>query len=143
MDHDSLQEACPPKWASVEIDRKQVEAIIDHLAKEGYLWRIVAEKPDQGAFAGPRYSFAISLGNELASKEPSHRLRGYAISLGWTPAVRDRLQRLQKVLDRRAATALGQLIAQPELQSAGEDAPEGAAQRQIGTALPRLAYPVE
>jgi hypothetical protein len=143
LDHNSLQEACPPKWASVEIDRKQVEAIIDHLAKEGYLWRIVVEKPDQGALAGPRYSFAISLGNALASKEPNHRLRDHTISLGWTPGVRERLQRLQKVLDGRAATALGQLIAQPELQSAGEDAPEGAAQRQIGTALPRLAYQVE
>jgi hypothetical protein len=123
LNHDSIMESFPAHWTSVEIDRQQVEAIIDHLAKEGFLWRIVAEKLDEQK---PKYFLGINLGNELGSKDPGQRLRGYHVSLGWTPSVREKLQRLQKILDGPAATALGQLIAQPELQPAAEDAPAKA-----------------
>ena len=116
LNHDGIAETFPPTWTTVDIDRKQVNAILEGLARQGYLWRIVADSRDKLASADPQYVLSIDLGNELAARDPEHRLRSYPISLGWTPAVREELQRLRKVLEGQAATALDQLIAQPRLQ---------------------------
>lgn len=123
LNHLGFPEALRPTWTSVEIDRGQVEAIIEGLAKEGFLWRIVADRRDKLQSGSSQYVLSIDLGNELAAADPSHRLRGFVLSLGWTPGVRDELRRLRRCLDGEAAAALDRLIAQPELQEAADAAP--------------------
>jgi beta-lactamase regulating signal transducer with metallopeptidase domain len=144
LNHLGLPERLPSTWTSLEIDRGQVEAIIDGLAREGFLWRLVAERSGELPSDDPQYLLSISLGNELAAPDPNYRLREHVLFLGWKPGVRDALRRLRKCLDPEAATVLDRLIAQPELQEEADAAP-GMPPGKSGSGIgrPGLATSVE
>lgn len=89
---------------AVQIDKRQAEQIIDHLAAEGFLnsfhdmqeWKFI-ETP-----RGPHYTLSVQAGD-------AH----FAQYLSWNRSMLSRLQALRKVLRGDAAEAMDQLLALP------------------------------
>ena len=101
----------PKHWQTVRIDREQADAIIQHLASVGYLWRTIAEPYDEVRSAPPSYFLSVSLGTE---SEPAGLSDLGAMPLGSGPTMMAKLRGLRKVLRGDAAGAMDQLLATAE-----------------------------
>ncbi len=97
----------PDHWTTVQIDRRQAEAIIQHLAAAGHLWRTVAEPYEEQRFAKPSYFLSVSLGDE---SEPSRVTDLAPIPLDWGPSTERKLKDLKETLAGDAAAAMGELL---------------------------------
>jgi len=119
----------PKHWQTVRIDREQANAIIQHLASAGYLWRTIAEPHGEARSAPPSYFLSVALGDE---SDPAGLSDLGPMPLGWGPTMMAKLRALRKVLRGDAAGAMDRLLA------AAERTVRPAAGLRFGPVLERL-----
>ena len=103
----------PDHWISVPIERKQMEAIVEFLAAEGYLYDAFTRTHPPNGLQAPCYFLNVSLGRE---SEPSRYVDLPWIDLGWDLETVRRLQDLRDVLKGTAAEGIDKLLAALEPQ---------------------------
>jgi hypothetical protein len=101
-----MTESIRPHWSTARIDRTTAIAIIDCLAKEGHLWRAVAEPESTAEWPQTSYFLAVEVGSR-----PHHTMM---IPLPWS-SMKQQIQKLQQAVSGDAADALAKILDQPLL----------------------------